>query len=84
MASTGPSGLSQAYYVWVDIHDIFGLGKDTVIVLDNQSDGSTRSRTASGSTLPSARRGTAKAARERLPMPSSFNCVRIRWQTPTE
>jgi hypothetical protein len=31
--------VASPYYVWVDIHDIFGLGRDTVIVLDNQSDG---------------------------------------------
>ena len=36
----GPLGtVASPYYVWVDIHDIFGLGKDTVIVLENQSDG---------------------------------------------
>ncbi len=36
----GPLGtVASPYYVWVDMHDIFGLGKDTVIVLDNQSDG---------------------------------------------
>jgi len=31
--------VASPYYVWVDIHDILGLGRDTVIVLDNQSDG---------------------------------------------
>ena len=31
--------VASPYYVWVDMHDIFGLGKDAVIVLDNQSDG---------------------------------------------
>jgi hypothetical protein len=31
--------VASPYYTWVDIHDILGLGKDTVIVLDNQSDG---------------------------------------------
>jgi hypothetical protein len=31
--------VSSPYYVWVDIHDILGLGRDTVIVMDNQSDG---------------------------------------------
>jgi hypothetical protein len=31
--------VSSPYYVWVDTHDIFGLGKDTVIVLGNQSNG---------------------------------------------
>jgi hypothetical protein len=31
--------VASPYYVWVDIHDTFGLGKDTVIVLENQSDG---------------------------------------------
>ena len=31
--------MASPYYVWVDIHDILGLGSDTVIVLDNQSDG---------------------------------------------
>jgi hypothetical protein len=31
--------VASPYYVWVDIHDILGLGKDTVVVLDNQSDG---------------------------------------------
>jgi hypothetical protein len=36
----GPLGtVASPYYVWVDIHDILGLGRDTVIVLDNQSDG---------------------------------------------
>jgi hypothetical protein len=36
----GPLGtVASPYYVWVDMHDIFGLGKDTVIVLENQSDG---------------------------------------------
>jgi hypothetical protein len=36
----GPLGtVASPYYVWVDIHDILGLGKDTVVVLDNQSDG---------------------------------------------
>jgi hypothetical protein len=36
----GPLGtVASPYYVWVDIYDTFGLGKDTVIVLDNQSDG---------------------------------------------
>ena len=31
--------VASPYYVWVDMHDILGLGRDTVIVLDNQSDG---------------------------------------------
>jgi hypothetical protein len=31
--------VASPYYVWVDVHDILGLGKDTVVVLDNQSDG---------------------------------------------
>jgi hypothetical protein len=31
--------VASPYYLWVDMHDVFGLGKDTVIVLDNQSDG---------------------------------------------
>lgn len=31
--------VASPYYVWVDIHDILGLGRDTVIVMDNQSDG---------------------------------------------
>jgi hypothetical protein len=31
--------VASPYYVWTDIHDILGLGKDTVVVLDNQSDG---------------------------------------------
>jgi len=36
----GPLAIvSSPYYVWVDIHDILGLGRDTVIVMDNQSDG---------------------------------------------
>ena len=36
----GPLGtVASPYYLWVDMHDILGLGKDTVIVLDNQSDG---------------------------------------------
>ena len=36
----GPAAtVASPYYVWVDIHDILGLGSDTVIVLDNQSDG---------------------------------------------
>jgi hypothetical protein len=36
----GPAAtVASPYYVWVDIHDILGLGQDTVVVLDNQSDG---------------------------------------------
>jgi hypothetical protein len=31
--------VASPYYVWVDIHNILGLGRDTVIVMDNQSDG---------------------------------------------
>jgi hypothetical protein len=31
--------VSTPYYVWVDMHDTLGLGADTVIVLDNTSDG---------------------------------------------
>ena len=31
--------VASPYYVWVDVHDILGLGTDTVVVLDNQSDG---------------------------------------------
>ena len=31
--------VASPYYVWVDVHDTLGLGKDTVVVIDNQSDG---------------------------------------------
>ncbi|OGU34709.1 MAG: hypothetical protein A3K13_10785, partial [Gemmatimonadetes bacterium RIFCSPLOWO2_12_FULL_68_9] len=36
----GPLGTAASpYYVWVDAHNIFGLGSDAVMVLENQSDG---------------------------------------------
>jgi len=34
-----PGVVSSPYYVWVDVHDTLGLGKDWVLVAGNQNDG---------------------------------------------
>src|SRR5437660_12172147 len=40
--------VASPYYAWVDIHYIFGLGKDAFMLLDNQSDCGPSSASANG------------------------------------